>query len=158
MYVDIYRPSHSEAKCPALVAWSPYGKQGGRGNQILDDFPFRMGVPISELSELQKWEGPDPGYWVQHGYAVANVDPRGVGKSEGNIYQFGTQEGRDGADVVEWIGGQPWCSGKVALTGNSYLAISQVSYVMPITNALLTVVVVHRSRKTQVSNMHCARM
>jgi uncharacterized protein len=104
----------------------PYGKQGGRGNQVLDDFPFRMGVPLRKVSELQKWEGPDPAYWVKYGHAVINPDPRGVGKSGGNIYQFGTQEGRDGADIVDWVGEQPWCSGKVALSGNSYLAISQV--------------------------------
>ncbi|ETS82448.1 hypothetical protein PFICI_04324 [Pestalotiopsis fici W106-1] len=125
IYVDVYRPHNSPTTCPALVAWSPYGKQGGRGNQVLDDFPFRMGVPQHKLSELQKWEGPDPGYWVQHGYAIVNPDPRGVGKSSGNIYQFGSQEGRDGADVVDWIGEQEWCSGKVGLSGNSYLAISQ---------------------------------
>ncbi|KAH6989606.1 Alpha/Beta hydrolase protein [Ilyonectria sp. MPI-CAGE-AT-0026] len=125
IYVDIYRPVEESATCPALIAWSPYGKQGGRGNQVLDDFPFRMGIPLRKLSELQKWEGPDPGYWVQHGYAVVNPDPRGVGKSSGNIYHFGSQEGRDGADVVDWIGQRPWCSGKVALTGNSYLSISQ---------------------------------
>lgn len=107
------------------MAWSPYGKQPGRGNQVLDDFPFRMGVPLSKLSELQKWEGPDPAYWVYHGYAVVNPDPRGVYKSEGDIYAFGTQEGRDGADVVDWVGVQPWCSGKVGLSGNSYLAIAQ---------------------------------
>lgn len=55
-----------------------------------------MGAPLRKLSELQKWDSPDQGYWVLYGYAVANVDPRGVGKSEGNIYQFGSQEGRAG--------------------------------------------------------------
>lgn len=127
MYVDVYRPVHSKGeatKVPALVGWSPYGKEGGAGNQVLDDFPFRMGVPLSLLTETQKWEGPDPGYWVDFGYAVVNPDPRGIGKSEGDIYHWGTQEGRDGADVIDWIGSQDWCSGKVATTGNSWLAIS----------------------------------
>jgi putative CocE/NonD family hydrolase len=55
-----------------------------------------------------------------------NPDPRGVGKSEGDICQFGSQEGRDGADVVDWIGTQSWCNGKVGTSGNSYLAISSV--------------------------------
>lgn len=63
---------------------------------------------------------------MQYGYVVVNVGSRGVGKTEGNIYQFGSQEDRDGADVVDWLGAQPWCSGKVSLSGNSYLAISQV--------------------------------
>lgn len=89
VYVDVYRPvlaKDDKTKVPALVAWSPYEKEGGAGNQVLDDFPFRVGVPLSKLTELQKWEGPDPGYWVQFGYAIISPDARGVGKSEGNIY------------------------------------------------------------------------
>lgn len=126
LYVDVYRPTGDTSKVPALVGWSPYGKQGGRGNEILDDFPFRFGIPLSKLSELQKWEAPDPAYWVPQGYAIVSPDPRGCGKSEGNIYQFGTQEGRDGADVIDWVGEQPWCNGKVATSGNSWLSISSV--------------------------------
>ena len=114
------------AKSPAIVAWSPYGKAGRLGTQVLDDFPFRVGVPLRELSEFQKWEGPDPAYWVPHGYAVVNADPRGVGKSEGDIYCMGSQEGRDGADVVDWLGSQTWCNGNVGLSGNSWLAATQV--------------------------------
>lgn len=126
--MDVYRPvppQESSIKYPAILGWSPYGKEGGAGNQVLDDFPFRMGVPLSKLSEFQKWEGPDPGYWVQFGYAIVAPDPRGVGKSEGNIYQFGTQEGRDGADVIDWVGSQEWCNGRVATSGNSWLSIAQ---------------------------------
>ncbi|KAF2014630.1 alpha/beta-hydrolase [Aaosphaeria arxii CBS 175.79] len=125
IYVDVYRPVNESIAHPALLAWSPYGKEPGRGNQVLDDFIFRMGVPLHKLSEFQRWEGPDPAYWVYHGFTVVNADPRGVYKSEGNIYQFGSQEGRDGADCVDWIGSQPWCNGKVGLTGNSWLSISQ---------------------------------
>jgi hypothetical protein len=35
------------------------------------------------------------------------------------------QEGRDGHDLVEWAGTQPWSNGRVGLLGVSYLAISQ---------------------------------
>jgi predicted acyl esterase len=62
---------------------------------------------------------------VNHGYAVINTDPRGVYNSEGNIYALGTQEGRDGADVIDWIGCQSWSNGKVGMSGNSCLAIAQ---------------------------------
>lgn len=86
-----------------------------------------MGISQKKLSELQKFEGPDPAYWCNHGYAIINPDPRGVCKSEGDIYQWGTQEGADGADVIDWVGEQEWCNGKVATTGNSWLAISSVS-------------------------------
>lgn len=38
---------------------------------------------------------------------------------------FGSDYGRDGADIVEWAAKQPWCCGKVGMSGNSWLAISQ---------------------------------
>jgi uncharacterized protein len=124
LYVDIYRPAVVEGPLPTIVAWGPYGKGNG-GNQSLDDFPFRAGVPRKWLSGLQVWEGPDPSWWCARGYAVVNVDARGACSSEGNVALWGTQEGRDGHDVVEWIARQPWSNGRVGLTGNSWLAMSQ---------------------------------
>ena len=70
IYTDIFRPVGG-SKLPAIIAWSPYGKEGGM--TLLDDFPFRAGVPKSAVSELQKWEGPDPAYWCNHGYAIVNL-------------------------------------------------------------------------------------
>lgn len=55
------------------MAWSPYGKE--IGGQWLDDVPGRSGVPKDWVSDLQKFEGPDPAYWVAHGYAIVNPDP-----------------------------------------------------------------------------------
>jgi predicted acyl esterase len=56
---------------------------------------------------------------------VCNTDPRGIGLSEGDSAMFGTQEGRDCHDLIEWLAVQDWCSGKVGMSGTSYLAISQ---------------------------------
>lgn len=122
VYADIFRPVDGE-RCPALVALSPYGKE--IGTQWLDDVPMRAGVPKKAVSGLQKFEGPDPCYWVRHGYAVVNPDVRGAYRSEGVILFFGSDYGRDGKDIVDWVGAQSWCNGKVGLSGNSWLAISQ---------------------------------
>jgi putative CocE/NonD family hydrolase len=35
------------------------------------------------------------------------------------------QDGQDSYDLIEWLAVQDWCTGKVAMAGNSYLAISQ---------------------------------
>jgi predicted acyl esterase len=67
----------------------------------------------------------DPAEWVPRGYAIVNVDPRGVNNSEGNIHFWGTQEAQDGHDAIEELAKLPWCSGKMAVAGNSWLAISQ---------------------------------
>ncbi|KAJ5564295.1 hypothetical protein N7513_000537 [Penicillium frequentans] len=44
---------------------------------------------------------------------------------EGDFHWWGAQDGRDGHDAIEEIAQLPWCSGRVALAGNSWLAISQ---------------------------------
>ncbi|MFV0363887.1 MAG: CocE/NonD family hydrolase, partial [Suipraeoptans sp.] len=55
----------------------------------------------------------------------ANVDPRGIGHSDGDFVQFGTQDGLDGYDFIEWAATQDWCNGKVGLSGNSCVAMTQ---------------------------------
>ncbi len=122
IYTDIFRPAN-DAKAPAIFSWSPYGKEVG--GQWLDDLPNRSGVPLDRVSELQRFEGADPAYWCAHGYAVVNPDPRGALMSEGNVTYWGRQLAEDGYDFIEWIAAQPWCSGKVVMSGNSWLAVSQ---------------------------------
>ena len=119
IYADIFRPSDESMTYPVLVSWSPFGKrQSERSEWQL------MGVPPKTVSKMAKFESPDPGYWCRKGYAVANVDPRGVGNSEGNVPNFDTQEGRDGYDFIEYITSLPWCNGKAGLHGNSGVAMS----------------------------------
>jgi predicted acyl esterase len=122
IYADVFRPNDDEPH-PAILALSPYGKE--IGGQWLDDIPGRSGVKKSQTSGLNKFEGPDPAYWCAHGYAIVNPDVRGAYRSEGVILFFGSQYGRDGADIVEWTAAQPWCNGRVGMSGNSWLAISQ---------------------------------
>ncbi len=38
---------------------------------------------------------------------------------------FDRQEGRDCHDLIEWLAVQDWCTGKVGMSGTSYLAFSQ---------------------------------
>ncbi|KAF9892299.1 hypothetical protein FE257_002076 [Aspergillus nanangensis] len=121
---DIFRPAARDGeRLPALLPWSPYGKTGS-GHHQTTHFTW-LGVPKSALSGLEKFEAPDPAEWCPRGYIIVNVDARGCFDSEGDIFIFGTQEGRDGHDTIEWIAEQPWCDGSVALVGNSWLAITQ---------------------------------
>lgn len=120
IYTDIYRPV-GETNIPCIVSWSYYGKRPGDG---MSEWQV-MGVPPGTISTMSKFESPDPGFWCRHGYAIANVDPRGTGHSEGDINLFGTQDAKDGYDFIEWVAGQHWCNGRVGMGGNSCVAMTQ---------------------------------
>lgn len=63
-------------------------------------------------------------YFATRGTPFLIVDVRGRGNSEG-VFRSSIQEAKDGHDVVEWIARQPYCNGKVAMWGSSYLGYSQ---------------------------------
>lgn len=123
IYTDVFRPTDDKEKYPALIAWSPYGKLCGSVN--IDTLPFRAGIPLGATSGYETFEGPDPAYWCNHGYAILTPDIRGVMMSEGHFAWWGTQGAKDGYDFIEWVAGQRWCNCRTALTGNSQLAIMQ---------------------------------
>jgi uncharacterized protein len=66
----------------------------------------------------------DAVYFAQRGYAVAIQDVRGRGDSEGEWSPF-VHEAEDGYDAQEWVGKQPWSTGKVGTSGASYVGLTQ---------------------------------
>ncbi len=123
IYVDVLRPAET-GKVPVIIAWSPYGKSEGTAPGVAGLFGL-IGLDNGALSGLEKWEGPDPAYWCAHGYAICNPDARGIAESGGDSYLWDRQEGRDCHDLIEWLAARDWCTGKVAMSGTSYLAASQ---------------------------------
>jgi putative CocE/NonD family hydrolase len=53
------------------------------------------------------------------GYAVVTQDARGRFDSEG-VYTPFRNEHDDGSDTPQWIGAQPWSTGRIGMTGGSY--------------------------------------
>lgn len=123
IYVDLFRPANAD-KVPVVVAWSPYGKAQGSSMSVMGVFGL-VGLDNAIVSGLEKFEGPDPAYWCAQGYAICNPDSRGIVDSEGNSVLWDRQEGRDCHDLIEWLGTQAWCNGKVGMSGTSYLAVAQ---------------------------------
>jgi putative CocE/NonD family hydrolase len=63
---------------------------------------------------------------VRRGYVVAWMEPRGYGASFGAATPFLTrQNGRDAADVIEWLAVQPWSTGRIAMLGLSNMGYIQ---------------------------------
>lgn len=97
---DVFRPD-APGRFPVLVNRGPYGKDS-----------------YVENPHHSVW------YFPEHGYVVLSQDCRGRFESEGD-YDPLFQESNDGWDTVEWAARQPWSNGRVATTGQSYLAATQ---------------------------------
>jgi len=106
--------------------------------------PMRDGTRLSAEVYLPAGEDPVPAillrtpydnsaepYWrmaeryAGAGYAVVVQDCRGRGDSDGRFRHF--DEIADGLDTIDWVGGQAWCDGQVAMTGLSYESWVQLS-------------------------------
>ncbi len=105
---DIYRPARDgdfvEGRFPTIMLHTPYDKTDKRYSEIAD-------------------------FFVPKGYNVVLIDLRDRYRSEASGVYFHAatpHTGRDGYDICEWIGAQPWSNGRIGTVGSSYAAITQV--------------------------------
>lgn len=70
--------------------------------------------------------GGDPSYLVKRGYAQLTVDARGTGSSAGSWCAFCSREDKDAGEIMTWAHRQPWSNGNTAMTGPSYMGITQI--------------------------------
>ena len=94
---NIYRPD-SSGSFPVILMRTPYGN-GGSGNR-------------------------DGHFFAQQGYVFIVQDTRGRYESEGPFYAM-QSEADDGCDMLDWVGQQSWCNGKIGTTGGSYVGFTQ---------------------------------
>jgi len=83
------------------------------------DGPFPV---VLERTPYNRQRQPPAAQFVRNGYVFVIQDWRGLFASEGKFtveMLTGSQGGEDGYDTVEWIARQPWCNGKVGVTGGS---------------------------------------
>ncbi|SCZ87303.1 BZ3500_MvSof-1268-A1-R1_Chr2-2g04769 [Microbotryum saponariae] len=124
LYCDVYKPADAKGPIPCLVMWSPYGKRYSSIN-MLPVTTWKCGIQSKDLSGWEKFEGLEPARWCPRGYAIASVDTRGAGNSDGFVQIMGQNMGEDGYDVIETLAKMDWCNGNIGMAGNSFLAISQ---------------------------------
>ncbi|HWQ19069.1 MAG TPA: CocE/NonD family hydrolase, partial [Methanotrichaceae archaeon] len=89
-----------EEKFPVLLEMDPYRK---------DDMSYL-------------WDYPQASYFAKHGYAVALVDVRGTGASEGSVpvSEYSEEELSDGVEIIDQLSKKPWSNGNVGMYGYSW--------------------------------------
>jgi len=100
---DIYFPALGETRVP------------GTFPVILERTPYNKAAP----AQVTKGK-----YFARRGYVCVIQDVRGRFASEGEWYAF-AKEAEDGYATVEWLGTQPWSTGKVGTMGDSYAGSDQ---------------------------------
>lgn len=102
----LHRPSE-EGKYPTLLIYNMYD-----ASIVAPDWNQTISTDVVDFLEA--------------GYAVMGANARGTGCSTGEQDPLHAEVvGRDGAEVVEWIGRQPWSDGGVGMFGHSGSGITQ---------------------------------
>ena len=102
-------PDEGPTRFPAILEMIPYGKDNWRRN-----------------ADTTRGE-----WFAARGFALCRLDVRGTGSSGGvALDEYTADETRDGFDAVEWLAGQPWCSGNVGMWGISYGGFTSIQVAM----------------------------
>ncbi len=99
--------------------WLPEPPPDGSGP---DRFPAILEMLPYRKDDWRAASDESRGEWLAaRGYAFCRLDVRGTGSSPGiALDEYTARETQDGAEAVEWLATQPWCTGKVGMWGISY--------------------------------------
>jgi putative CocE/NonD family hydrolase len=96
---NLYRPAEEPGPLPVVLIRTPYGR-AGLGGQL-------FAAPLA-----------------RRGFQVFLQATRGTFGSGGHFRPFTTEQ-QDGLATVAWLREQPWCDGRIAMTGGSYFGHTQ---------------------------------
>lgn len=110
---NVWIPVDADTRLSARI-WLP-SSVDRKVSVVLEYIPYRK-------SDWTSTRDASNHVWLaQRGFAVARVDIRGSGNSEGHYYgEYTQQELQDGVKVIEWLAAQPWSSGRVGVFGKSW--------------------------------------
>ena len=97
--VTLYLPPSDAGPNPCIIEALPYRK---------DDLTASYRPEYTRLRD-------------EYHYAVARIDVRGTGSSDGRaVDEYPLSERRDLAEAMTWLAAQPWCDGAIGMYGTSY--------------------------------------
>jgi uncharacterized protein len=116
---------------------------------VLEALPYRKDdATASYRAEYERLCG-------EYGYAVARVDLRGTGSSEGVATdEYPASEQADLCQVIAWLAAQPWSTGAVGMYGTSYSGFNSLQVAAERPPALKAVVAIYASDDRYTDDVH----
>ncbi|WP_373504102.1 CocE/NonD family hydrolase [Aestuariivirga sp.] len=145
---NLFIPLRDGTKLAAKL-WIPKSAEKEPVPALLEYLPYR---------KRDGTRGRDQGmhlYYAGHGYASIRVDIRGCGDSDGILPdEYTVQEQKDGCEVIAWLARQPWCSGRVAMFGNSWGGFNALQIAARQPPALKTIITVGSTDDRYATDIH----
>src|SRR5437764_15259798 len=109
------RPSEGGPSFPVILHRTPYGIAAADARDKFDCSHAWLPNPAEPMrgSILRGWKAI-----VGHGYAAVYQDCGGRHGSEGEDWAY-ADDAADGHDTLDWIAAQPWCNGRIGMSGSS---------------------------------------
>lgn len=111
----VYLPDSGGSRHPVILQRTPYGITSADAKDKTDCTQGWLPAPDAPMrgSILRGWRNI-----VEHGYAAVYQDTRGRNGSEGEDRVY-ADDACDGYDTLDWIADQPWCNGRIGMSGSS---------------------------------------
>jgi uncharacterized protein len=111
----VFLPADGGPMYPTILARTPYGITAPQGKHLTDPAHGWLPAPDQPLrgSILRGWKEI-----TARGYACVYQDTRGRYASEGEDRVY-YDDADDGYDTIDWIADQPWCNGRIGMSGSS---------------------------------------
>jgi hypothetical protein len=118
---------------------------------LLEALPYRMDdLTASYSSEYVR-------LCREGGFAVARVDLRGTGSSEGIAEdEYPAQEQADLTEVIAWLAAQEWSTGRVGMYGTSYSGFNSIQLAMERPPGLGAICAIYATDDRYTDDVHYA--
>ena len=146
---EVWIPMEDGVRLAADIYMPPRRTAGGRYPVLLEYLPYRKDESRARNFALYS-------YFLDQGYAVARVDIRGTGNSEGVTipYEYSDIELDDGELVIDWLSRQKWSTGSVGMFGISWGGFNSIQMAMRNPPALKAFVAVMATEYLYQEDVH----
>ena len=146
---EVWIPMEDGVKLAADLYMPADADEGDRYPVLLEYLPYRK-----DESRSRNWSAYS--YFLDQGYAVARVDIRGTGRSEGVTipYEYSDIELDDGEVVIDWLSKQDWSTGAVGMFGISWGGFNSIQMAMRNPPALKAFVAVMATDYLYAEDVH----